>query len=161
MKPREDQYILLMTDYFTKWVENFPVKDEIATTYTEVVFNEVIVGYECPLLIYMYLRDNYKSKIYSELCGNLEIIKICTSSGNPHYNGQAKQYNYTLLKMRKVYILGEQHHWDDHLGCLAADYRSTVQKSTGLTLKVFNLGSYVWKATDLMCGAHNHESAKF
>ena len=35
--------------------------------------------------------------------------------------------------MTKSYLKGQQHNWDQHLGCLAATYRATPHESTGMT----------------------------
>ena len=42
LTPRGNQYILLVTNHFTKWVEIFPVPYQRATTCAEVILNEVM-----------------------------------------------------------------------------------------------------------------------
>ena len=60
---RNNRYILVVTDHFTKWVEIFAVPDQSATTTTNVILNEVIARYGSPLSIHNDLGTNYESHI--------------------------------------------------------------------------------------------------
>ena len=48
LTPRGNRHILVVTDYFTKWVEIFAVPDQTAETCAEVILNEVIARFGCP-----------------------------------------------------------------------------------------------------------------
>ena len=48
LTPRGNRHILVVTDYFTKWVEIFAVPDQTALTTAEVILNEVIARFGCP-----------------------------------------------------------------------------------------------------------------
>ena len=45
---RGNKYVLAVTDYFTKWVEIFPIPDQTAPTCAEIILNEVIAGLGVP-----------------------------------------------------------------------------------------------------------------
>ena len=47
--PRGNKYVLVVTDYFTNWVEILPVPDQTAITCAERILNEVIARFGCPL----------------------------------------------------------------------------------------------------------------
>ena len=126
LAPKGKWYILLVTDHFTKWIEIFSVSDQRATTCAEVILNEEIARYGSPLSIHSDQGKNYESKVFADLCHLLEIHKTRMSPGNLRCNGQAEQFNWTLLKMIKAYLKGEQRHWDKHLGCLAGAYWATI-----------------------------------
>ena len=64
LTPRGNQYILLITDYFTKWVEIFVVPDQTAATCVEVILNEVIAQFGCPLSLHSNQGKNYDSKVF-------------------------------------------------------------------------------------------------
>ena len=104
--PRGNKYILTVTDYFTKWVEVFPVPDQTATTCANVILNEVICRYGCPLALHSDQGRNYESEIFQQLCKLLEVRKTRTSARNPKANGQTERFNRTLLSMIKSYIRG-------------------------------------------------------
>ena len=140
LTPRGNWYILLVTDHFTKWVEIFAVPDQTATTCAEVILNEVVARFGCPLSLHSDQGRNYESKVFAKLCKLLEIQKTRTSPGNPRCNGQAECFNRTLLKMIKSYLKGEQRNWDKHIGCLVAAYQGTRHESTGLMPNLMMLG---------------------
>ena len=65
---RGNRFILVVTDYFTKWVEIFAVPDQTAVTTAEVILNEVIARFGCPYEIHSDQGRNYESTIFTELC---------------------------------------------------------------------------------------------
>ena len=90
---RGNKYVLAVTDYFTKWVEIFPIPDQTAPTCAEIILNEVIARFGCPYNIHSDQGRNYESAIFSELCQLLEIRKTRTSPGHPSCNGQVERFN--------------------------------------------------------------------
>ena len=137
---RGNKYVLAVTDYFTKWVEIFPMLDQTAPTCAEIILNEVIARFGCPYNIHSDQGRNYESAIFSELCQLLEIRKTRTSPGHPSCNGQVERFNRTLVSMIKAYLKGQQREWDKHLGCLATAYRATPHESTGFTPNMLMFG---------------------
>ncbi len=150
---RGNRYILVVTDHFTKWVEIFPIRDQTAPTCAGLILNEVIARFGCPYDIHSDQGRNYESYIFQELCRLLEVRKTRTSVCNPRRNGQAERFNRTLMRMIKAYLQGEQAEWDQNLGCLAAAYRATPNKGTGLSPNMLMLGREVRLPAEVMFGS--------
>ena len=151
--PRGNRHILVVTDSFSKWVEVFAVPDQSAPTCANVILNEVIARYGCPLDIHSDQGSCYESIIFAELCKLLEIRKTRTSPGNPKCNGQTERFNKTLVRMIRAYLKDQQTDWDLNLGCLAAAYRATPHESTGLTPNLVMLGREVWLPAEIIYGS--------
>ena len=81
--PRGNRFILVVTDYFTKWVEVFPIADQTAETCADIILNEVIARYGCPLDLHSDQGRNYESDIFKELCRMLEIRKNTNDCEKP------------------------------------------------------------------------------
>ena len=123
--PRGNKYILVVADYFTKWVEIFAVPNQTAPTCAEKIVNKVITRFGNPLSIHSDQGRNYEACIFKEMCRLLGVRKTSTG-GNPRCNGLPERFNRTLVRMIKAYIKDEQTDWDLYLGCLAATYRATM-----------------------------------
>ena len=150
---RGNRFILVVTDSFTKWTEIFAIKNETAETCAEVILNEVICRFGCPLSLHTDQGRNYESKIFKELCDLLNIRKTRTSPKNPKGNGQTERFNRTLLPMIRAYINDEQGNWDLNLGCLAGAYRATPHDSTTLTPNLMMLGREVRLPHEVVFGS--------
>ena len=149
---RGNQYVLAVTDYFTKWVEIFAIPDQKAATCAGVILNEVIARYGCPYDLHSDQGRNYESALFAELCRLLEIRKTRTTPYHPSGNGQVERFNRTLVAMIKSYLQNEQGEWDRHLGCLAAAYRATPHSTTGMTPNLLMLGREVRLPVEVMMG---------
>ena len=123
--PRGNQYILVVTYHFSKWVEILAVPNETAATCADKILNEVISRFGCPFSLHSDQGRNYESNLFSELCKMLEIRKTRTIARNPKCKGQVERFNRTIIHMIKAYLKGQQDEWDLDLGCLAGAYRAT------------------------------------
>ena len=153
LTPRGNRHILVVTDYFTKWVEIFAVPDQTAVTTAEVILNEVIARFGCPYEIHSDQGRNFESQIFAELCRLLEVRKTRTSPGNPKCNGQTERFNKTLIRLIKAYLKGQDREWDRNLGCLAAAYRASQHESTHMTPNLLMLGREVRLPAEIMFGS--------
>ena len=155
--PRGSRYVLVVTDYFSNWVEIFAVPDQTAGTCAEKILNEVIGRFGCPLDLHSDQGPNYRSAIFQELCRLLEIRKTQTAPRNPKCNGKVERFNKTLVPMIQAYLKGQQREWDRHLGCLAAAYQATPHEATGLTPNLLMLGREVQLPMEVVFGSGTPE----
>ena len=150
--PRGNKYILVVTDYFSNWVEIFPIPDQTAPTCANKILNEIISRFGCPLDLHSDQGTNYQSEIFAELCRLLEIRKTRTTARNPKCNGKVERFNHTLIRMIRAYIKGQQRDWDLNLGCLAGAYRATPHDVTGFTPNYLMLGREVTIPGEIIYG---------
>ena len=153
-----NKHILVVQDYFTKWVEFYPVPDTQAETCARIILNEFISRYGVPLSIHSDQGSNYESELFQKFCEILDIKKTRTSPRHPSGNGMVERVNSTLLAMIRSYMKGHQNDWDLHLGSLAGAYRSSVHDSTGFTPNLLMLGRETTQPVHLIFGDPNLSS---
>ncbi len=77
--PRGNEYMLVVTDTFTKWTEIFTVPDQTAATCADKIVNEVIGRYGCPYDLHSDQGHCFIGNLFLEMCKLLEVKKTMTS----------------------------------------------------------------------------------
>ena len=152
-----NQYVLMIVDHFTKWLECFPLPHQTAEEVAKCVVDGFISRLGCPVEIHTDQGKNLNGKLFASMCELLQIAKTRTTPYRPCSNGQVERYNCTLLQLVKCFLKGNQQHWDDHLQQLAGAIRSTVNRNTGFTPNLMMLGREVIQPVDLMMGNFSSE----
>ena len=137
--------ILVICDYFTKWVEAF-VDHKAAT----VVVTKVFLRFGVPRYLHSDQAPEFMGELMTELCKLLEIQRTRTCPCRPQSDGLVDQFNRTLITMLSKFY--EEHHddWDQHLPYLLCAYRATVNESTRYSPNLLMLGCKTNLPVDLM-----------
>ena len=142
---RGNKLILVVADYFTKWVEAFALPNQEAVTVATKLVEEVICRYGVPGELHSDQGSNFESKVMSEVCRLLGIHKTRTAPYNPKSDGLVERFNRTLLDVLAKLLnpQGSQRDWDQVLPFAVMAYRSAVQESTGETPNMLMFGREV------------------
>lgn len=133
---RGNEYILMMVDQFTKWVECVPLPTQTAEETAHAAVDHFFSRFGFPLQVFSDQGRNFESKLFTELCRVLEIHKARTTPYRPSANGQVERYNRTLMDAVRCYIGKHQNQWDQNLQQIAGALRASVNRSTGFTADV-------------------------
>ena len=147
-----NQYVLMIVDIFTKWLECFPLPQQNTEETAKYVVDGFISRFGCPLEIHTDQGKNFDGKLFTSMCELLQITKTRTTPYRPCSNGQVEHYNRTLLQLIRCFLSGNQKSWDQHLQQLAGAIHSTVNRSTEFTPNMMMLGREVLLSVDLMLG---------
>lgn len=71
----KNKYILVVGDYFSKWVEAFSLPNQEAHSIAKVLVDEWVCWYETPRTIHTDQGRNYDSTLFREVCRLLNINK--------------------------------------------------------------------------------------
>ena len=74
------KYILVISDYFTKWTQAFAIKDQEATTIASILVNEIVSLFGVPKMLHSDKGSNFESKVFREMCKILQIDKTRTTT---------------------------------------------------------------------------------
>ena len=152
MSYKENKYILVVGDCFTRWIEAYAMPDQTAKTIAEQLATRFFPRFGFPLEIHTDQGRSFESDLFQELCRILEIHKSRTSPYNPRSNGMIERFNKSLLNMIAVYIESDQREWDINLPLLTSAYRSCTHEATGFSPNMLMLGRESNTPVDIMFG---------
>ena len=117
-----NKYIMITTDYFTRWTEAFPLPNQEALTIAKVLVNDFISRFGLPRQIHTDQGTQFESRLFQNLCSLLGIDKTRTTALHPQSDGMVERFNKTLEDMISKYITVDQRNWDASLQLLMMAY---------------------------------------
>lgn len=121
-------YILVVADYFSKFMEIFPLPNIEAETVADVIFKGWIKRYGCPGEIHTDQGSQFKSRLFQEMCKVLQINKTRTTAFHPQSDGMVERLNRTIKDMLSKYLTVHQTDWDRYVDSLVLAYNTTPMK---------------------------------
>ncbi|VDI24365.1 Hypothetical predicted protein [Mytilus galloprovincialis] len=94
-----NKYILVISDYYTKWTESHPMPNMEATTVANILMTEVISRFGVPTIIHSDQGSQFESHLFKEMCKLLQIEKTRTTPYHPKSDGMVERFNKTLATM--------------------------------------------------------------
>ncbi len=122
--------IILFTDYYTKWVEAFPIKDETAATAANQLIRGVLCRHGAPERVISDRGVQFTSDMFREVTEILGIKQNLTTSYNPQADGQAEKAIGTLHKTLSKMVGSNQKDWDLMVPYALWAYRTSVHSTT-------------------------------
>ena len=99
-----NKYILVAEDYFTRWLEAWPIPNQETKTVAEKLLNEMFFRFSLPDQILSDQGRQFESALITELCNVLQIQKSRTTPYNPQADGLVERSNRTLLSMLSIMV---------------------------------------------------------
>ena len=143
------KYILTAIDYFSRWTEAFPIRNQEAATVAKVLVEQVFVRFGVPLQILTDQGPNFESGLFQEVCRLLGIDKVRTSPYQPRTNGMIERWHRTLNSMLGKVVTEGQRDWHEKLPYVMAAYRATEHSRTGFSPNYLFLGREARAPVDL------------
>lgn len=147
-----NNYILVVQDYFTKYVDLYALPDQEALPVAQKLFTDYISKHGAPLTLHSDQGKQFECKVVKELNETFGIRKTRTSPYHPQSDGQVERFNRTLKDMVSKHTSNSGNEWDDHLQQLALAYNTSVHSSTGFTPFFLNHGREARLPIDLVYG---------
>lgn len=124
-----NRYLLLFTDYLSKWVEGIAIPNQKAKTVARALISEVIARHGVPQKLLTDRGANFLSALMKDVYSFLGIQKLNTTPYRPSTNGSIERFNRTLTQMLSHYTV-DQHDWDEWLPFMLFAYRTAIHEST-------------------------------
>lgn len=127
----QHRWILVATDYFTKWIEAIPTRNATHKVIIDFLYNNIFSRFGYPRKL---ITDNvaaFNDEHLMDLCEELGIILAHSTSYYPQGNGLAESSNKSLSRIIKKLLEENKKSWDSKLKfALWADI-VTIKKSIG------------------------------
>lgn len=153
---RGNKYIMVVSDYFTKWTEAYALPNQTAETCAQAFVNEFVCRYGAPEILHSDQGRQFESQLFQEMCRLLEIKKTHTSPFRPQSDGMVERFNRTLLNMLSHWTGEHQRNWDAKLPQVMLAYRTSRHDSTRYTPFNMMFGHEVRLPVDAQYGLPPH-----
>ena len=144
--------VLVVSDYFSKWTQDFALPDHRAVTVADVLVTEVFLQFGTPTFLHSDQGPEFQSELFRQLNQLLEIKQTRTTPYRPQSDGMVERFNRTLLDMLSKLCAERGSDWDDHLAYALCAYLCTPHASTGCSPNLLMFGREISMPVDLVYG---------
>jgi hypothetical protein len=127
------RFMLVATDYFTKWTKAVPLKNMTHKEIIEFITKHIIHRFDIPQTL---MTDQGTSFVSSQVREFIESYKIRLLNSSPYYaqaNGQAESSNKILIKHIKKKIEDNPRRWHEVLSEALCAHRISRYGATKVT----------------------------
>ena len=127
------QFVLCMTDAFTKYAEITAVTDKSAPTVARAIFEKWICRFGCPVEITSDNGKEFCNELNKELFKLLQIKHATTTPYHPQCNSQAEVQNKNIKKYLADFVDKTTLDWPLYMAPLAFAYNTALHRSIKCT----------------------------
>jgi len=155
-----NSYVMVVADYFTRWMEAIPLPNQEASTVADRLVDEVFMRFSPPEQLHSDQGKQFESKLMTELCKLLHIKKTRTTPYHPQCDGMVERFNRPLLNMLATHCKEHPWDWEQHLHEVCMAYNTSVHTSTGYTPFYLMFGRQARLPVDVIYGTSpsDHQS---
>ena len=127
------KYLLVSTDYFTKWVVAEPLANIRNVDVKRFIWKNIITRFGVP---HTLISDNglqFDSKAFRKYCCDLGIKNRYSTPTYPQGNGQVEAVNKVIVNILKKRLDDAKGRWVEELPHVLWTYRTTPRRSIGET----------------------------
>ena len=126
------RYILVMQDYYTKWVQLTAIKNKKAVTVAFAFLQCFVANWGCPETLHSDQGNEFDAAVFREMCEVWGIRKTRTTPFNPSSNGMVERSNRTMISLLRN--MGDRMYmttWDRKLPLAMIAMNTAVHSTTG------------------------------
>ncbi|KAL6312809.1 hypothetical protein AAG906_022537 [Vitis piasezkii] len=131
--PAQKKFLLVATDYFSKWVEAEAYANIKDKDVTKFVWKNIVCRFGIPQTIIADNGPQFDSIAFRNFCSELNIRNSYSTPRYPQSNGQAEATNKTLINALKKRLEQAKGKWVEELPGVLWAYRTTPGRPTGNT----------------------------
>ena len=121
-----NKYILVITEYLTRWCEAAALPDATAHSVAQALLHKVIFPHGCPAQLLSDQGSQFRSEVLQVLSHSLGIKQVFTSPYHPQTNGLTERMNKTIKQVISAYVDPLHQSWDQVLPFAVHTYNTSV-----------------------------------
>ncbi len=129
---KENRYIVIAIDYFTKWPIVKAIKETTAKTVSKFIYKKIICKYGCSQVLQSDWRTHFVNRVIQDLSKKFRIKHRLSTLYYPQINGLVKRFNQTLCE-KLAKMAEEMTMWDEFIDPALIAYCTTKYATTGVT----------------------------
>ena len=127
-----NQWILVLTDHFSRWQDALPLPDATAATVAEALDHRIFAYIGLPESIHSDQGSQFQSSLMTELCKLWNVEKSRSTPYHPEGNGIVERGNRTMGdSLRSLLVDSGEDQWDRLLPHIMRVFRATPHSTTG------------------------------
>ncbi|RYA68429.1 hypothetical protein DD592_26820, partial [Enterobacter cloacae complex sp. 2DZ2F20B] len=152
-----NKFILVASDYFSKWPDAYAIPNQEAVTVAKVLVDNWISRFGVPLELHSDQGRNFESNVFQRVMQLLGIRKTRTTPLHPQSDGMVERFNRTMEQHLSKVVEEHQRDWDQHLPLFLLVYRAAIHDTTGQTPAHVVFGKELRLPCELVFGLPSEE----
>jgi hypothetical protein len=142
-----NRYVIVLTDYLTKYVIAKAVPRNTALATAEFIV-ETAHTYGVPAHIITDQGTHFRNELMASVSSVLGCQHIFSTPYHPQTNGQVERWNATMRPKLNALYDQERNNWDDHLAGIVSAYNTGIHATTGFSPSHLMFGREITLAFD-------------
>ena len=123
-------YIVVATEYLTKWAEAKAVKTDTALHAAAFMYKNIIIRFGVPKILVSNRGTYFLNDLISEMTQKIKINHRKTIPYHPQINGQTERVNNILVGILRKTVIDSKRDWDVKLNAALWAYRMIYKVTT-------------------------------
>ena len=112
---RNKKYLLVCTNYFSKWVETEPLANIRDVGVKRFIWKNIVTWFGIPNVLISDNGVHFDSKVFMKYCFDMGIKNRYSTPAYPQGNGQAKTVNKVIVNGLKKRLKDAKGRWVEEL----------------------------------------------
>ena len=159
---RGNQWILVVTDHFTRWSDAFPLPDAKAETVAQTLESRIFSSFGVPEVLHTDQGAQFEGELMHELCALWGVDKTRTAPYRPQANGQCERINRVMADSLRALLEANAMNaddWDLLVPQIMKVIRASPHSSTGETANFLMFGRELRLPSSLLTQLQGEEQA--
>ena len=125
-----NQYIIVATEYLTKWPEARALPNAKAASVASFFYEDIICRHGCPKELLTDQGTHFVNELLKAMCKRVGVKHRLSTAYHPQTNGLVERFNKTLCEILAKYSGMYKEDWDVFLPSALFAYRTIRQNTT-------------------------------